>query len=616
MLRFRRGIHLLNCSYKFRLYVHVDSAVLGKTQVANFINLSPIAEDLKPLFSYSPQIPYFYSTTLDCSNLGTNLTKITSASDEIGCDNDEIGCENDENGEEDDEVETGQVGFIDEKLNHDLGVILEILRGTSCMNNPSESENAADKPSVINGAEVTNKLNQCGISLTSELVVEVLSKTRNDWEVAFMFFLWAGKQPEYKHSVREYHSMISILAKRRKFDTAWSLIDEMRKDGIMNPKTLLIMIRRYSATHDVVNAINTFHTLKRFNFCVGVEEFQKLLSALTRYKNVQEAEHLLFSNKNIYQFNTKSFNIILNGWCNIVGSPREANRFWRLMIDLGVERDVISFSSIISCYSKLSRLKEVLKLFDQMKEMRIEPDRKAYNAILHALAKEGRAKEALNILQTMEDEGIAPNAVTYNSLIKPLCEARRRDEAQKVFDAMLSRGLQPTIRTFHAFLRIQRTGEEIFMLLDKMKELGCQPNKDTYLLLIRKFCRWRQLDKVFYLWDQMKQNGLNDDTSSYIALIHGLFLNGELEEAHKIYIEMKGKKLLADVKTDELIQTWLSNKQMASSPVTGSEPSLVDSVHVYSKTKPPSKQLDRARDATKQPEYRKVVKDRGFSFWE
>uniref|UniRef100_A0A803LRX8 Pentatricopeptide repeat-containing protein n=1 Tax=Chenopodium quinoa TaxID=63459 RepID=A0A803LRX8_CHEQI len=497
------------------------------------------------------------------------------------------------------------MGFIDEKLKHDLGVVLEILRGSVSKSDPSQGQVSCDRPRAFGGTEVTNKLNQCGVSLTSELVVEVLSRTRNDWEVAIMFFLWAGKQPGYVHSVREYHSIISILAKRRKFDTAWSLIDEMRKGGIVNPNTLLIMIRRYSAAHDVVNSINTFHAFKKFGFCIGMDEFQKLLSALTRYKNVQEAEQLLFSNKNTYEFNTKSFNIILNGWCNIVGSPREANRFWRLMNELRVKLDVISFSSIISCYSKLNRLSEVLKLFAQMKEMGIEPDRKAYNSVLHALAKEGRAAEALNLLQTMEDKGIAPNAVTYNSLIKPLCRARRRDEAQNVFSKMLSRGLQPTIRTFHAFLRIQRTGEEAFTLLDKMKELGCQPNKDTYLLLIRKFCRWGQLDNVFILWDQMTDNGLNDDATSHIALIHGLFLNGKLEEAHKIYSEMKGKNLLPDAKTDELIQPWLSNKKMENSPVTNSEASLVTNDHVPSKTKTIKKQLGQGTGATKEPEFRK-----------
>ncbi|XP_021750590.1 pentatricopeptide repeat-containing protein At5g15010, mitochondrial-like [Chenopodium quinoa] len=612
MWKFRRGIYLLNLSYELSLGVRVNSINLGRTQVPKFVTI--ISENLKYPFSFNSQIQFFCSATSNCLNLESNST-------DLSCDNNgENGCKNDEDdgfsGDDDDEIETVKLGFNDGKLKYDLGVVLEILKGSVSKSDPSQGEISCDRPRLFGGTEVTNKLNQCGVSLTSELVVEVLSRTRNDWEVAIMFFLWAGKQPGYVHSVREYHSIISILAKRRKFDTAWSLIDEMRKGGIVNPNTLLIMIRRYSAVHDVVNSINTFHAFKKFGFRIGMEEFQKLLSALTRYKNVQEAEQLLFSNKNTYEFNTKSFNIILNGWCNIVGSPREANRFWSLMNELRVKLDVISFSSIISCYSKLNRLKEVLKLFAQMKEMGIEPDRKAYNSVLHALAKDGRAAEALNLLQTMEDKGIAPNAVTYNSLIKPLCRARRRDEAQNVFGEMLSRGLQPTIRTFHAFLRIQRTGEEAFMLLDKMKELGCQPNKDTYLLLIRKFCRWGQLDNVFILWDQMTDNGLNDDATSHIALIHGLFLNGKLEEAHKIYSEMKGKNLLPDAKTDELIQTWLSNKQMENSPLTNSEASLVTNDHVPSKTKTIKKQFGQGTGATKEPEFRKVIKERGFSFWE
>ncbi|KAL2939059.1 hypothetical protein RDABS01_022508 [Bienertia sinuspersici] len=615
MWKFRRGFYLLNLSYEFCLGVHVKPSNPCKIGVSNYvaaIKLNPYAENLEYPCCYTPQIQFFCSTASDASNLDTNLTKFASVTDENECANDD----NDGFTGEGDEIDSGKLGFSDDKIKHDLGVILEILKSTGSKNNLEQGINSCDKSSVISGTEVTNKLNQCGISISHELVIEVLSRCRNDWELAFLFFLWAGKQPGYEHSVRIYHSIISILAKKRKFDTAWTVIDKMRRRGIMNPNTLLIMIRRYSAVHDVVNAINTFHAFKRFNFPIGMEEFQKLLSALTRYKNVQEAEQLLFSNKNTYHFNSKSFNIILNGWCNVVCSPREANRFWRLMSDLRVKLDVISFSSIISCYSKLGRLKEVLKLFEQMKEMGIEPDRKAYNAILHALAKEGRAKDISNLLQTMEDKGIAPDVVTYNSLIKPLCRARKRDEAESLFSEMLNRGLQPTVRTFHAFLRIQRTGEDIFKLLDKM-ELACHPNQDTYLLLIRKFCRWGQLDNAFKLWDKMAERGLNEDASSYLALIRGLFLNGKLEEAHKIYLEMKEKELHPDAKTDELIQTWLSIKQMAESDtVITEEASLMDNSHVPSKTKGFTKHFDQGSDATRQPEFRKVVTEKGFSFCE
>ncbi|GAB4836031.1 hypothetical protein Ancab_000948 [Ancistrocladus abbreviatus] len=330
-----------------------------------------------------------------------------------------------------------------------------------------------------------------------------------------------------------------------------------------------------------------------------MEEFQKLLAALCRYKNVQDAEHLLFSNKNTFPFETKSFNIILNGWCNVIGSTREGKRFWRVMIERGIKVDVVSYSSIISTYAKSNRLKEVLRLYNRMKRMGIAPDRKVYNAVIHALAKGGLVKESLNLLRTMEE--------------MELVNAMR---AQKVFDEMLQRGLQPTIRTYHAFLRVQRTGEAIFVLLDKMKETGCPPNKDTYIMLIRKFCRWRQLDNVFKLWDQMSENGLNDDCSSYIVLIHGLFLNSKLEEAYRIYMEMKEKSLLPDAKTDGLIQTWLSNKQMAVSQTVDSEVISADHDLAAGGSGLVTNKFDKGINFQKQPETRKLVKEQGYSFWE
>lgn len=419
-----------------------------------------------------------------------------------------------------------------------------------------------------NVSEAKRRLEECGFPASAELVAEVLSRIRNDWEAAFTFFLWAGKQPGYAHSITEYHSMISILGKMRKFDTAWSLIDEMRSGrsgpSLITPQTLLIMIRRYCAVHDVGKAIGTFYAFKRYGFNVSLEEFQDLLCALCRYKNVQDAEHLLLCNENMFLFDTKSFNIVLNGWCNMMVNLRQAKRFWWNMGKRGIARDVYSYGSMISCYSKAGNLRDVLKLFEQMKELGIEPDMKVYNAVVYALAKGKCVKEAFNLVKMMEEKGSSPNAVTYNSLIKPLCKARRVDDAREVFDEMLRRGLSPSDRTYHAFFAVLRTAEEVFELLSKMKETGCYPTNDTYIMLIRKFCRWQQHENVFKLWTGMVESGISPDRSSYIVLIHGFFLNGKLDDAYKYYQEMKAKGFPPEPKTDEMIKAWLSGKETSS----------------------------------------------------
>ncbi|RYR61961.1 hypothetical protein Ahy_A04g019242 [Arachis hypogaea] len=457
---------------------------------------------------------------------------------------------------------------------------------------------------------IKHKLEHCGVSASSELVVEVLSRIRNDWEAAFTFFLWAGKQPKYAHSVREYHSMISILAKMRKFDTAWTLIEEMRGGStgpsLVTPQTLMIMIRRYCAVHDVGRAINTFYVHKRFNFQVGLEEFQGLLSALCRYKNVEDAEHLLFCNKNVFPLDTKSFNIILNGWCNLIVSTRNADRIWQEMSKRGIRYDVVSYSSIISCYSKTSTLYKVLKLFDEMKTRNITPDRKVYNAVIHALAKARHIKEAVNLIGTMEANNVTPDAVSYNSLIKPLCKARKMDEAKEVFDDMLKRGLSPTVRTFHAFFRILRTREEVFELLDKMRELRCCPTIETYIMLIRKFCRWRQLDDVLKIWNKMREDGVSHDRSSYIVLIHGLFLNEKLEEAHKYYVEMLEKGFAPEPKTEKIIQAWIYGRQVTQDRVTDLHDDQVEHDTLRKKDKAKPSKFEKEKSFLHKPETRRT----------
>ncbi|XP_057805613.1 pentatricopeptide repeat-containing protein At5g15010, mitochondrial [Salvia miltiorrhiza] len=467
--------------------------------------------------------------------------------------------------------------------------------------------------------EKSAKLEGCGVNVTPGLVASVLSSVRNDWEAAFTFFLWAGKRPGYEHSRREYHSMIAILGKFRKFDTAWALIDDMRAASLVTTMTILIMIRKYAAVHDVAKAISAFYGLRRFKLEIGVDEFQGLLSALCRYKNVKDAEDLLFCNKAAYPLNTKSFNIILNGWCNVIGSLREGKRIWVEMERRGIRHDVYSYSSIMSCYSKMGNLNAVMRHYERMKALGIKPDRKAYNAVVHALAKGRFVNEARSLMETMQEAGIAPDSVTYNSLIMPLCKSHLLDEARKAFEEMVERGVAPTVRTYHAFLRAVRTAEEVFELLQSMHATGCHPSHDTYIMLIRKFCRWRQLEDVFKLWGEMSRHGLDPDRSSYIVLIHGLFLNGRLDAAHKYYVEMKEKDLLPEAKVDAMIQEWLASKSDAEGhAIAASGENKSTSSRIGEREKERFKSKNNLRDVEfrRRPEMRGVTRERGFSFWD
>ena len=496
-----------------------------------------------------------------------------------------IHSSDEEDGEEEEEEEEEEEN---EKSMTDVDLVISSLEGFS-----------------EDSAEARRRLEICSATASPELVHKVLSRLRNHWSAAFTFFLWAGNQVNYSHSVREYHSMIGILGKMRRFDTAWSLIMEMKKSAILTPKTLIILIRRYAAARDVAKCISAFYAMKRFGFSPGIEEFNGLLSALCRYKNVADAEHLLFCNEGVFSLETKSFNIVLNGWCNAVVSVREARRFWGEMTRRGILPDAISYSCMICCCSKAGKLGQVLRIFDEMRDLEIEADRKVYNSVIYALGVNGCFEKAVTLMKGMEEKGISADVVTFNSLIRALCRSRPKD-ARDVFDEMQRRGLAPSLRTFHAIFRTVRTSEEVFDTLELMKEMRCSPESETYVMLIRKLCRWRCHDSVAKLWEELSSSGGGPDRSAYVVLIHGLFLSGNLVEALKYYEEMKTRGFPPEPRTEEMMQTWLSGRdsvKLCSSAIGTKLSQMAGDPSCRS----------RRRNCTPRPEDRCITRERGFS---
>lgn len=384
--------------------------------------------------------------------------------------------------------------------------------------------------------------------------------------------------------------------------------------SLVSSQTLMILIRKYSSIHDVGRAISVFYSFKKFGLEVGIDDFQGLLSALCRYKNVEDAENLLMCNEGTFPFETKSFNIVLNGWCNILVYVREAKRFWREFEKRMVEKDVVSYGCLISCYSKAGNLNNVTKLFSQMKELGIAPDGKVYNAVVYALAKARSIDKAKDLVKLMEEKGSAPNAVTFNSLIRPLCRFRRIQEARVLFDEMLQRCITPSIRTFHAFFDVLKTEEEVFELLHQMRQTSCKPAMDTYIMLIRKLCRWRQHDSVFRLWGEISESGLSPDRSAYIVLIHGLFLNGKLEEATKYYEEMKEKGFEPEPKIEGMIEAWFAGKVAAGKPEFPASESGRHHKESMGKNSRNVPRMSRpSQFFVKKPETRSITRERGYS---
>ncbi|XP_016485409.1 putative pentatricopeptide repeat-containing protein At3g15200 [Nicotiana tabacum] len=403
-------------------------------------------------------------------------------------------------------------------------------------------------------SDIFQSLNQCNFTLSEDFILDVLKRHRSDWKPAFTFFKWvlAGG---YSPKTGSFNEILDILGRMRRFDELNQVLDEMSKRGnLVNERTYGIVINRYAAAHKVEDAIEFFYKRKDLGLELDLIAFQTLLVCLCRFKHVEAAEFLFHNKKNEFKHDIKMRNIILNGWC-VLGSLREAKRFWNDIVTSRCKPDKFTYGIFINSLCKSGKISTAVKLFQTMWEKGCKPDVAICNCIIDGLCFKKRIPEALDIFREMNERDCLPDAATYNSLIKHLCKIRRMDKVYELLDEMETKGegCLPNARTYGYLLNSAKTPEEAIGILERMNKNGCKMLGDTYNLLLRLFMSWDNQERVKSTWDEMERSGLGPDQRSYTIMIHGLFEGGRLEDALCYFNEMISKNMVPEPRTNLLV---------------------------------------------------------------
>ncbi|KAL2242734.1 UNVERIFIED_CONTAM: Pentatricopeptide repeat-containing protein, mitochondrial [Sesamum indicum] len=353
-----------------------------------------------------------------------------------------------------------------------------------------------------------------------DTVLETLNCYANDWKIALEFFNWVEIHCGFQHTTQTFNRIVDILGKFFEFDTAWNLIERMRKSpsSVPDHTTFRVLFKRYVSAHLVEEAIDAFCRLDEYNLR-DETSFSNLIDALCEYKHVIEAEELCFKKNRDNEYDGKLFGF------NMVkcGKPWKAVKLYKEMRKKGIQLDVV-----------------------------------AYNTVIRAIGISEGVDMAVRLYKEMIELGCQPNVVTFNTILKLLCENGRYREAHKVLNLMTKKGCQPDIVTYHCFFVCLEKPCEILKLFDRMIGSGVRPRMDTYVMLMRKFGRWGFLRPVFLVWKKMAEHGLSPDEFAYNALIDALLQKGLVDMARKYDEEMLMKGLSAKPKAE--LQTIMDSE--------------------------------------------------------
>ncbi|KAJ4967406.1 hypothetical protein NE237_019255 [Protea cynaroides] len=392
-------------------------------------------------------------------------------------------------------------------------------------------------------------LQESGVTVSSGLVERVLNRCGDAGNLGYRFFVWASKQPGYRHSYEVYKAMIRVLGKMRQFGAVWALIEEMRKENpnFITPDVFVVLMRRFASARMVQKAIGVLDEMPKYGCEPDEYVFGCLLDALCKNGSVQQAAKLFEDMRIRFTPNLKHFTSLLYGWCR-EGKLMEAKFVLVQMREAGFEPDIVVYNNLLSGYALAGKMGDAFHLLEEMRRKGCDPNATSYTILIQALCSREKMEEAMRVFVEMRKSGCVADVVTYTTLVSGFCKRGKIDKGYELLDSMIQQGCHPNQMTYFHILAAHEKKEELeecLELVEEMKKVGCTPDLSIYNTVIRMACKLGELKEGVKAWNEMEANGISPGLDTFTIMIHGFLEQGSLPEACGYFKEMVGRGLLS-----------------------------------------------------------------------
>ncbi|XP_061342683.1 pentatricopeptide repeat-containing protein At5g59600-like [Gastrolobium bilobum] len=245
----------------------------------------------------------------------------------------------------------------------------------------------------------------------------------------------------------------------------------------------------------------------------------------------------------------------------------------RRVFDRMPDRDVASWTSMISGFCNIGKIEQALVFFERMKLEGLEPNYFTWNAIISAYARSRDSNKAFAFIERMKKEGFVLDLVAWNALISGFVQNDLVREAFKLFQQMLLSRIEPnqvTIaallpacgstgsikggREIHGFICRKGFDVNVFIasaLIDMYSKCGSSKdarnvfdkipckNVASWNAMIDCYGKCGMVDSSMELFKKMYEEGLQPNEVTFTCILSACSHSGSVQKGLEIFISMK-----------------------------------------------------------------------------
>ncbi|KAJ7542549.1 hypothetical protein O6H91_09G000100 [Diphasiastrum complanatum] len=203
------------------------------------------------------------------------------------------------------------------------------------------------------------------------------------------------------------------------------------------------------------------------------------------------------------------------------------------------QRNVYSWTAIISAYADSGQGEEAINLFQQMQRTGLAPDKVVFVVVLKACASLTALEQGKQLHSDIIKRGFQSDVIVGSSLVDMYAKCGCTDDARELFNNMSERNVVSWNAMIAGYAQ-NGLGKEALALYEQMKQEGVQPNNVTFVCVLSACAHSRLVDEGRCVFDSMrKYHGVTPDVVSWSAMIAVYAQNGLGKEALALYEQMK-----------------------------------------------------------------------------
>lgn len=315
-------------------------------------------------------------------------------------------------------------------------------------------------------------------------------------------------------------------------------IEDARKvfDEVTSPNVVLwsAMIAGYAQNEQGGNAFEIFHQMQLAGLKPNKYTFASVVTACGSLEALEKGKwvHALIV-KSSLDSEVPVANALVTMYvkCNSIDDARK-------LFDRRVERNVISWTSMITGYAQNGKAEEALKIYGEMQRAGVKPNQFTFTSALSACATLTALKKGIEIHRQIINRELESEVQVGNALIIMYSKCGSIEEARNVFDKMPKRKVSTwtamiTGYAQHAYV------EEALQLFKQMQQEGVKPNNITFVSVLVACSRVGLVDKGRELFNSMsRDHGIIPTMKHYACMVDLLGRAGHLTEAEEFINQM------------------------------------------------------------------------------